>query len=200
LSETWAVEKWWPFGEVGKRLHEPGAAPEYWFKVQRCFVKDELYGSGILKILARCRSCGQFATLREAEFGMNIGLLVARLPRTMHGPMCLPCIHQTFWWYTLITLFLGWWGIISFIVAPFILILNVFHYCRALLSRPHLAEPAVSAPPPSEAILEKLRLCRQEMFQRLLKGESMEQVSEDIAERVGASPEDVTGFYNNRWK
>ena len=37
-----------------------------------------------------------------------------RFPKTLAGQLCKPCIKRTFWEYTLISLFLGWWGVISF--------------------------------------------------------------------------------------
>ena len=58
----------------------------------------------------------------------------------------------------------------------------------------------MTPPLPSEAILVKLRPCRDEMFQRLFKGESLQQVSEDIAQRVGTTAATVQAFYNDAWQ
>jgi hypothetical protein len=143
----------------------------------------------------RCISCGQEATVRDVEFGMEIGLLVVRIYQTREGRMCPECISSTFWTCTLTTLVLGWWGIVSFFVTPFVLVMNVLSYRAVFLSPPYPATevPLVLDP----ALVRKLEPYRDEMFQRLFKGESMAQVSEDIAKRVGATAEEVQAFYNN---
>jgi hypothetical protein len=43
--------------------------------------------------------------------------------------------------YSLTTLFLGWWGVISFVVTPFILLNNIFQY----LSASQLPDPGIGA-------------------------------------------------------
>jgi len=50
----------------------------------------------------------------------------------MEGNLCKTCIRKIFWEYTLVTLFVGWWGVISFIVTPFYIVSNVCQYmsCR----------------------------------------------------------------------
>jgi hypothetical protein len=58
-------------------------------------------------------------------------MVIARQWKKVEGEFCRPCIGKYFRSYTLTTLFLGWWGAISFIVTPFILINNVYHYLRA---------------------------------------------------------------------
>jgi len=39
-----------------------------------------------------------------------------RFPKTLSGLLCRDCISSKFWSFTLITLLLGWWGVISFFV------------------------------------------------------------------------------------
>jgi hypothetical protein len=55
-------------------------------------------------------------------------MLVARQWKKIDGDLCRPCIRKYFRSYTLTTLFLGWWGLISVVVTPFILINNVYQY------------------------------------------------------------------------
>jgi hypothetical protein len=79
-----------------------------------------------------CQNCGQRAPTRYVVFYQNIGLLILRLGKVMQGRLCKACIHKTFWEYTLITFFAGWWGLISFFLTPFFLINNVVRYLGCL--------------------------------------------------------------------
>jgi hypothetical protein len=85
----------------------------------------------------RCISCGRRGPARDVIFYMNIGMVVARMTYTHEGPTCSGCIHGIFWKYTLTTLAIGWLGIVSLFIAPFILIGNTFVYCTCWLGRPH---------------------------------------------------------------
>jgi hypothetical protein len=89
---------------------------------------------------------------------------------------------------------LGWWGVISFFVAPVNLVINIFTYATVFLMKPYPIDPPPEALP--AAIVDKLAPYRGEIFQRLLKGEGMEQVTEDIGARVGVSAEDVKAYFN----
>jgi hypothetical protein len=84
-----------------------------------------------------CRACGVEAPTRYVVFYQNIDLLVLRTHRSVEGHLCKPCIHRFFWEFTAITLFLGWWGVISFFVTPFFLLNNLGYYVSCLgLKRP----------------------------------------------------------------
>jgi hypothetical protein len=142
----------------------------------------------------RCNSCGQEAAVRDVEFGMEIGLVVARLYQHKKGRMCPECISSTFWTYTLTTLALGWWGLVSFFVSPVVIVMNIISYRAVSLSSTY---PTTEPPPVlSSSVISSLEPYRDEMFGRLLKGETMDQVSEDIGRRTGASPAEVRSFYN----
>jgi hypothetical protein len=52
-------------------------------------------------------------------------LVVLRLTKQVQGVFCGRCIRGAFWSCTLTTLVFGWWGLISFIATPLILIANV---------------------------------------------------------------------------
>ena len=58
----------------------------------------------------------------------------------VRADLCRPCIGRYFLSYTLTTLFLGWWGMISFVMTPFILLNNVGLYLLAL----RLPEPGMN--------------------------------------------------------
>jgi hypothetical protein len=141
-----------------------------------------------------CTSCGREDPVRDVEFGMEIGLLLVRLNRQKKGRMCPACIRSTFWTYTLTTLVFGWWGIISFFVTPVVIVMNIISYRAVFLSPPYpTTDPPLAL---SSSLLSSLEPYRDEMFARLLKGEPMGQISEDIGRRTGASPAEVRAFYN----
>jgi len=88
-----------------------------------------------------CQHCGIDATTKYVEFYQNIGLLFARRQVEVKGNLCRRCIGKFFRSFTLTTLILGWWGLISFCVTPFILLNNVVRYLLAL----RLSEPGIAA-------------------------------------------------------
>ncbi len=51
-----------------------------------------------------------------------------RFSKSIRGNLCEECARTHFNEYTLTTLFLGWWGVISCIMTPFILIGNILSY------------------------------------------------------------------------
>jgi hypothetical protein len=100
--------------------HEPTAEPA----AEPAHIPIEL-SSGSLGL---CESCLRAAPTKQVEFYQNIGALVMRFHKTLKGNLCRQCIDKYFWEYTLYTLFLGWWGVISFIVTPIFLVNNVVRY------------------------------------------------------------------------
>ena len=88
-----------------------------------------------------CQVCGIDAPTRWVAFYQNIGMLVTRQWSHVEGNLCRRCIGKYFRSYTLTSLFLGWWGVISFCVTPFILLNNVIRYLMAL----GLPEPGIAA-------------------------------------------------------
>jgi hypothetical protein len=136
--------------------------------------------------------------LRDADFWILIGALVVHFHMKKQGRLCSRCVHKAFWGCSLVTLLLGWWSIPSLILTPVVLVLNLVSYVVTFRLPPYPVDPP--AVPLGVAAVEKLRLCRDEIFQRLLKGEALAQVAEDIAGRVGVSPEQVKAFYNGTWE
>jgi hypothetical protein len=87
----------------------------------------------------RCENCGIPAETRYVEFYENVGLLVIRKQRSAKGNLCKPCIDFYFWKLTGRTMLLGWWGVISFIVTPFILLNNLLRFMFTLsMQKPRL--------------------------------------------------------------
>jgi hypothetical protein len=89
-----------------------------------------------------CQVCQRAVPTVSVTLMQNIGMLVARQSKTLRGPLCRPCGIQAFKSMTLTTMFLGWWGVISFFLTPIFLIANLVAWSslRAL--------PDDGAPPP----------------------------------------------------
>jgi len=95
-----------------------------------------------------CASCGLQAPTKRVEFRQNIGMLITRQSVKRSGFMCRRCIWAYFKSFTLTTLFLGWWGMISFVVTPIFLINN---FLQLFKLRGLLEPPAVVANVPYES-------------------------------------------------
>ena len=75
-----------------------------------------------------CDSCRLPNETKYVEFYENIGMVFMRSTRSVKGNLCKPCITYFFWTLTGRTMLLGWWGVISLIVTPFILLNNSLRY------------------------------------------------------------------------
>ncbi|GAP16337.1 J domain-containing protein [Levilinea saccharolytica] len=94
-----------------------------------------------------CECCKMPAETQHINFHENIGMVIFRRYRSIEGNFCKPCIDYYFWSSTGRTMLLGWWGLISFIVTPFILLNNMIRFLFTL----GMKRPAVSitpSPPP----------------------------------------------------
>jgi hypothetical protein len=125
-------------------------------------------------------------------FHQNIGLLVVRLPWSIEGRLCKSCIHKRFWSMTATTLFLGWWGVISFLVTPFFLVNNIgrYRFCLGMAPTPPGARP----PQLTDAAIDQIQPHADELFRRLNEGEDFAAVASSIAERAGVTPGQVVLF------
>lgn len=94
----------------------------------------------------RCESCGLPVETKYVEFYENVGMIFMRQHRSVKGNFCKPCIDYYFWNLTGKTMLVGWWGTISFIVTPFILLNNLF---RFILTAGMRKPPLQIAPSPS---------------------------------------------------
>lgn len=75
-----------------------------------------------------CQICGSLAPTKQVEFNQNVGYVLARSYSSIKGRLCKNCINKEFKKRTLITLFFGWWGTISFFITPIYLIGNLFNF------------------------------------------------------------------------
>jgi hypothetical protein len=90
-----------------------------------------------------CESCGRPSSTQSATLYQNIGMIAVFRYRTLKGNFCKSCIAHYFWEFTLVTLVLGWWGMISFFLTPLILVNNLFYFLRMQLGQP---QPSLGVP------------------------------------------------------
>lgn len=139
-----------------------------------------------------CQSCGREAQTKYVEYYQNIGVLIMRFSKKVKGHLCKVCSNKFFWSFTGTTLFLGWWGVISFFVTLFILPNNIIRYLGTL----GLESPDPTTPPPTLTgiVIERIKPFTVELFQRVNAGEKTETVARSIATRASVSPGQVLAF------
>src|SRR5271154_3359551 len=75
----------------------------------------QTYGTPAIS-LGACQQCHRNVPTWRVGFHQHIGAVVLMFHRQINGKLCRECVDKYFWEYTLITLFAGWWGLISFFV------------------------------------------------------------------------------------
>lgn len=93
--------------------------------VKKSQENDHISSAGVNSI---CEICLQNKPTHYIDLYENVGALVVRYHKQIKGSLCFECQKFVFWKFTLKTLFLGWWGVISFIITPFILLNNIIRY------------------------------------------------------------------------
>ena len=81
--------------------------------------------------ISRCQLCGNMRQTTLVKFQRNIGMVILRQTRTIQGYMCKSCVGKKFWEFTGLNHLLGPWGMISIIVTPIYLIMNIAAYASA---------------------------------------------------------------------
>jgi hypothetical protein len=79
-----------------------------------------------------CEGCGRDVPIRRVALNRHIGAFVVMFHVTYDAFLCKRCISTIFWRYTPVTLLLGWWGILSVIITPLVVLNNLFTYIRSL--------------------------------------------------------------------
>ena len=64
-------------------------------------------------------------------FEQNVGMLVIRHSTRAEGYFCKECAEDIFWPFTGKTMLFGWWGVISFLTAPFMILGNIGGYLNS---------------------------------------------------------------------
>lgn len=83
-----------------------------------------------------CQGCQTFGPVKQVMFFQHIGAIVLMFNRHIKGQLCRNCVNEQFAKTTLVTSFLGWWGMISFFLTPIFLLHNVVRYLFCLGLKP----------------------------------------------------------------
>lgn len=97
--------------------------------------KETGFGSKHLKNY--CKGCGAYTYTFPATYRKNVGLFFLRRYKKVEGEFCSDCHEMLFWNAFLTNLFLGWWGVISSVINPFLIIMNIGNYIKSWKIRPH---------------------------------------------------------------
>ncbi len=139
-----------------------------------------------------CQSCGIEAPTRKVLFVQHIGALVMFFHKRIGGLLCRNCVSKYFREYTLTTLFLGWWGVISMFATPVVLIINIANYFRAWSLAP--VPVGAAAPQLTDDAIARLRPLTPDLIARLNKGEDLQAVAADIGARASVTPGQVVRY------
>ena len=142
-----------------------------------------------MKLGVLCQTCGVEAPCRKVSFHQNIGMVVMRRHRSIHGYLCRDCISKNFWSMTATTLAVGWLGTISMVIAPIFVLNNIFQYLSSLgLAKvPFDAKVPVVDNHVTQAVYPKFN----EAISRLNAKEDFNDIARDIARQVGVTPGQV---------
>jgi len=114
-----------------------------------------------------CASCGLQVPTKWVEYQQNIGMIVTRRKARVAGFLCRRCNRAYFKSYTLTTLFLGWWGVVSLIVSPVLIVSNLIQFSK---TRSLEAPQAVIANVPYGSSLAPIRVGTPSLKFKLLYG------------------------------
>ena len=139
-----------------------------------------------------CQACGVEAPTQKVLFVQHIGAIVMFFHKRIGGLFCRNCVNKYFREYTLTTLFLGWWGIISVMATPVVLLIDIANYFRAWGLPPVPA--GATAPQLSNDAVARLQPLTSELVQRLNRGEKLPGVAADIGARAAVTPGQVVRY------
>lgn len=91
--------------------------------------------NGIICEKVKCQSCGEHRPLKTIHFIKNTGMLFSREQSEIKGDLCKKCINKYFLEYFLTNVFLGWWGTISFIINPFLILNNLWYFSISIFMK-----------------------------------------------------------------
>jgi hypothetical protein len=116
----------------------------------------------------------------------HIGLIVAFQSADLRGYFCKDCFMKSFWRYTLVTFFFGWWGLVSFFLTPIVLVNNLILLCRSFGLHPK--RPDAVRPKLFQSQINLLEKIRDRLRQRLAAGENEEALSLELSRDSGVTP------------
>jgi hypothetical protein len=116
-----------------------------------------------------CQSCGRSVPTILVRFIRHIGLLALYTQRRYTGELCYECSARYFWQTTLVTSTLGWLGIVSALLTPLVLVINVVQFRRACALHHTIAPTSIS----SNAVPLTCPLCQSSQIGRRRPDDTM---------------------------
>jgi hypothetical protein len=119
-----------------------------------------------------------------------------RFHKKFQGRVCKRCLHKLFFEYAGISAVAGWWGVISMIVNPFMILIDIFQYLTRLTMPPVPAN--AKFPQLTQMEIDRLEPETTAIFQRLNTGANLETVVTEIARRENVTPGQVILFLRQK--
>jgi hypothetical protein len=130
----------------------------------------------------RCQFCGQAGPVVHVTYRQNTGMLVMRQSKEWAGLACKACSLKLFGKTFVHNLFLGWWGMISFVLTSVFMLTNTVELGRTLFL-------------PSAAARGKSALEGETEYAKALLGsKDFATVVEVLVQRTGAPAAEVEAF------
>lgn len=79
-----------------------------------------------------CRFCGYEGATEYVEFRQIVGVFIFYFWKNVKGHLCEACVYEKFRNTTMLTLFFGWWSLISMFITPVFLVNNILYLIDAL--------------------------------------------------------------------
>jgi hypothetical protein len=86
---------------------------------------------------------------------------------------------------TLLTAVAGWWGIVSAVLNPFILVSNIIHFARTRKLAP--PAPNATAPTLTQEAISKIKPYSVDIFTRLSTQDPADEIASYIAQKAGVT-------------
>jgi hypothetical protein len=101
--------------------------------------------------VSTCAICHHERPTAHATFRTNTGLVLFRSTKRIEAMMCFSCARLQFHQSAAHNLLFSWWGIISFLVTPFVLGTNAITYMRVRKRAVLTREERMNGPSPLRA-------------------------------------------------
>jgi hypothetical protein len=140
-----------------------------------------------------CQDCGIDAPTKRVTFVAIVGFIVAFWWSTSAGHFCKSCIHRHFWELTLRTVVGGWWGVLSMVATPLILLSNTAQYvhcCVTLKAVP----PGATRPQLTPEAIRRLRPFAQSIAANLKNGVKAVVIASRLGPVADVTPAQVMLF------
>jgi hypothetical protein len=82
------------------------------------------------KRVGRCTHCGLQAEVDDVTIMQIVGLVIVFQWKKMGGSWCRRCTDKELVPATLLSMFMGWWGLISFFLTPIFLAVNTWTFLK----------------------------------------------------------------------